>query len=159
MAPRSRMPRFEPCFDRNKLTELIVLLPLTYAALDTYAPWRRGEWPTKVRCMKDSRIVEGRKRGAGHGYTYTSGREADTIWMNPHMSSEGYWLVFVHENLHHAFPDATEHEINNVHVQHVYKTVFKRRMDPSWACKHGLGPPEPHIGDRGYVIGCDFSED
>lgn len=101
--------------------------------------------------MSHQRIVAGRARGAGHGMTYVQGPKNNTIWMNHYMSAEGYWLVFVHENLHHAFPDATEHELNNVLVPEVYARVFHNPMNRAWARKHGLGPPAPGIGDRGYV--------
>jgi hypothetical protein len=154
MAPRNRrFPTFDSCLDENKLIELIVLLPRTYEELDKYAPWLNGRWPTRVHCMTNARIIEGRKRGAGHGYTYNNGPQSNSIWLNPHMTAEGYWLVFVHENLHHAFPDATELEINNVHVPNIYRQVFRRPMNKAWAKRHGLGPPMCGIGDRGCVQG------
>lgn len=142
---------FDRCFDDCKIAELLGILPQTYAAMNKMAPWRKGKWPTKVRCMSNSKILDGRRRGAGHGYTYVQGEDTNGIWMNPHMTSEGYWLVFVHENLHHGFPDATEDELNNVLVPEVYKRVFGKPMNKAWARKHGLGPPQPGIGDRGYA--------
>ena len=92
--------QFDPCFDRDKIIRLSSVLPQTYAALDKMAAWRKGKWPTKIHCMTDSKIVEGRRRGAGHGFTYP-GRNA--IWMNHHMTLVGHWLVLVHENMHHAW--------------------------------------------------------
>lgn len=140
--------RFNNCFDPRVLDRLRPLLPDTYRCMNELAPWRRGRWPTRVHCMDEQSIIDGRSRGAGHGYTYKGSNE---IWMNHHMSLSGHWLVFVHENLHHAFPDATESELNNVLVPRVYKCVFDERMDKNWARKHGLGPPQPGIGDRGFV--------
>lgn len=138
------------CFDRDKLNELVVLLPRTYEELNALAPWLNGRWPTRVRCMTGREIFKARKRGAGHGYTYTQGADKNTIWLNPYMTAVGYWLVFVHENLHHAFPDATEAEINCVHLPNLYKKVFKERLDPDWARSQGIGSPVPGVGDRSY---------
>lgn len=142
---------FDTCFDECKIAEMSALLPATYVVLNELAPWRKGRWPKHVKCMSLERIVDGRKRGAGHGMTYIQGSQANTIWMNPHMSWEGYWLVFIHENLHHAFPDATEEELNNVLVPHVYQEVTGHKIHKAWARKHGLGPPQPGIGDRGFL--------
>src|SRR5262245_11111028 len=140
--------RFNSCFRPEVLRELKPTLPATYAALNELAPWRRGRWPTRVRCMDEAEIIDGRSRGAGHGYTRVSERG---IWMNHHMTLPGHWLVLVHENLHHAFPDATESELNNVLVPRVYERTSGRKMDTRWARRHGLGPPQPGIGDRGYA--------
>lgn len=143
--------RFEDgCFDERKVRALSKKLPETYAALDEMAEWRKGDWPSRVRCMSHSEIAEGRSRGAGHGFTYTRGRGSQTIWMNPYMSTEGYWLVFVHECLHHAWPDASEREINCVHLPQIYERVWGKRLDPDWARKHGIGAPAPMVGDRSY---------
>jgi len=142
--------KFDPCFDPEKLTSLRSTLPKTYKALDKKAPWMRGRWPRRVKCMTDKRIVEGRERGAGHGFTFTRGRGSDTIWMNPHMTDWGHWLVFVHENLHHAYPDATEQELNCTHLPDMFKRVFNKRLDPEFARRHGVGSPVPGVGDRSY---------
>lgn len=138
---------FDTCFPPKKVSELAALLPETYQALNELAPWRKGKWPVHVRCLSNKRIVEGRSRGAGHGMTYVEGNE---IWLNPHMTLPGYWLVFVHENLHHAFPDATEDELNKVLLPEVYRLTFGEKLDMEWAKKHGVGPPCPW-GDRGFV--------
>lgn len=140
--------RFDSCFSCRQVEALAWILDSTYAALDAYANWVGNRWPNRVRCMAKTDIVGGRKRGAGHGYTYLKQRE---IWLNPHMSELGLWLVFIHENLHHAFPDATENELNNVHVPEVFKIVTGKKLNMDVARAHGLGPPEPGIGDRGYA--------
>lgn len=140
--------RFDPCFSCSQIDELSEVLDETYAALDSYAPWRNGRWPTRIRCMLKRDIIRGRRRGAGHGYTYLRQGE---IWLNPYMTTFGLWLVLIHENLHHAFPDATEDELNNVHVPNVYKICTGKKLDMKLARAHGLGPPQPGIGDRGYV--------
>lgn len=138
---------FDPCFPKDKVVKLSATLPKTYHELDKMCPWRKGKWPTRVRCMNDGKISSMRKHGAGHGYTYPRGRE---IWMNPYMTQTGYWLVFVHENLHHGYPDATEAEINCVHLPRVFKAVFGKTLDPDYARRHGVGSPVPGVGDRSY---------
>lgn len=138
------------CFDPDKIDWLITTLPKTFAVLNKKAPWMRGKWPRYVKCMSTKRIVEGRARGAGHGMTYVRGRGSNTIWMNPHMTEWGYWLVFVHENLHHAYPDATEQELNCEHLPDVFKHVFNKRYDHEWARKNGVGSPVPGVGDRSF---------
>ena len=140
--------KFNNCFSPAVLAELEPLLPATYACMDQLAPWRRGRWPTRIHCMDEREIVDGRRRGAGHGYTYP--RE-NGVWLNHHMTVPGHWIVLVHENLHHAFLDATESELNNVLVPRVFECTFGRKMDRAWARRHGLGPPQPGIGDRGFV--------
>lgn len=139
--------QFDPCFDQQKLAELAPHLPATYSVMNEMAPFRRGRWPTRVHCMSHSKIIDGRKRGAGHGYTYPG---EDGIWINPTMTVQGHWLVLVHENFHHAWPDATEQEINCRLVPEVYKRVFGKRLDPEWARRHGLGSPVPGVGDRSF---------
>lgn len=141
--------RFDDCFDREQVKEVARRLPATYRALNELAPWRKDKWPRRVRCMTEKEIINGRKRGAGHGYTY--GGDSKSIWLNPHMNTLGLWLVFIHENLHHAFPDATEHELNNVLVPWVYRKVTGKTFPKDKARKAGIGPPEPGIGDRGYL--------
>jgi hypothetical protein len=138
---------FDPCFPQDKIVKLSATLPKTYHELDKACPWRRGKWPRQVHCMTDSKIASMRKHGAGHGYTYPRG---NAIWMNHYMTQTGYWLVFVHENLHHGYPDATEAEINCVHLPRVYRAVFGRTLDPDFARRHGVGSPVPGVGDRSY---------
>lgn len=144
------VPKFDQCLDQEKVRWLISTLPKTYRVLNEKAPWMKGRWPRHVKCMSSERIVEGRARGAGHGYTFSRGRHADTIWLNPHMTRSGYWLVFVHENLHHAYPDATEPELNCEHLPDIFERVFNKRYDHEWARQHGVGSPVPGVGDRSF---------
>jgi len=147
---------FDDCFTSaanvHKLERVARLLPQTYLVMDGLAPWRNGKWPTRVRCMTKTKIIQGRSRGAGHGYTYVEGQHGGKeIWLNPYMTWEGYWIVLIHENMHHAFPDASEDEINNALVPQVVEAVLRKSKPKEWYRKHGLGPPQPGIGDRGYV--------
>ena len=138
---------FDSCFDPAKLAEIAPLLPATYGAMNSMAPFRKGKWPTQIHCMSHSKIIAGRKRGAGHGYTYPG---EDGIWINPTMTVAGHWLVFVHENFHHAWPDATEEEINCRLVPQAYQMVFGKKLNPEWARSQGLGSPVPGVGDRSF---------
>ena len=143
---------FDECFKTpanvRKLEKMAELLPATYVAMNELTRWRHGRWPSRIHCMSRERIIEGRSRGAGHGYTYVGDND---IWLNPHMTWQGYWIVLVHESMHHAFPDATEDEINNKLVPEIVERVLGHKKSAAWYRKHGLGPPEPGIGDRGYV--------
>lgn len=155
MAGRTYTLHFDGCFHSaanvRKLRRVAKYLPQTYLVLDELAPWRNGKWPTRVRCMSKQRIVEGRSKGAGHGFTYVEGQHGGKeIFLNPFMTWEGYLIVLIHENMHHAFPDASESEINNVLVPEVVTQVLGPK-DSEWYRRHGLGPPQPGIGDRGYV--------
>jgi hypothetical protein len=141
---------FDSCFDQKKIDWLLPNLPPMYDVLNELASWRKGKWPTRIKCMSDKRIIQGRRRGAGHGFTFTRGRDKNTIWMNPHMTEWGHFLVFSHENLHHAFPDATEDELNCTHLPYVFKRVFNTRYDHDWARSHGVGSPVAGVGDRSY---------
>lgn len=142
---------FDPCLDQRKVEWLITTLPATYDVLNELAEWRKGKWPRHIRCMSQPRILEGRKKGAGHGYTFTRGRDSNSIWLNPYLTTQGYWLVFTHENLHHAFPDATEAELNCAQLPYVFKEVFRKRWPGhKWAREHGVGSPVAGVGDRSF---------
>lgn len=138
---------FDPCFDQKKIIKISAHLPQTYAELNRLAPFRNGRWPTKIHCMSDSKVIEGRMRGAGHGYTYPG---KNGIWMNHNMTTTGYWLVLVHESLHHAWPDATEKELNCRYVPRIYEAVFGKVLTPEFGRRHGLGSPLPGMGDRSF---------
>ena len=145
-----RFPQFDRCLDQEKVAWLKSTLPKTLKVLNTKAPWMRGRWPRHVKCMSTKRIIEGRSRGAGHGMTYVRGRGSDSIWINKHMTAWGHWLVFTHEFLHHAYPDATEGELNCEHLGDVFERVFKKRYDHEWARKNGVGSPVANVGDRSF---------
>jgi hypothetical protein len=139
--------RFAPCFDARKVAAIAEVLPDTFDAFHEIAPWVE-DWPDRIECMSDRQIVDGRSRGAGHGQ-YSP--DEKRIWVNPYMTAFGIWLNILHENMHHAFPDATEQEINGVLVPWVYERVTGEKLDRDLARLHGVGPPVPGIGDRGYI--------
>lgn len=140
--------RFDPCFDRAKVIKISPYLPGVYAELNRRAKWRRGKWPTQIKCMTHDKIVSARTAGAGHGYVYPASAKA--IWMNPFMTPQGLLLVLIHENCHVAWPDMTEDEINCSMLPDIWKVVVGKRLDPAWARRHGVGGPQKGIGDRSY---------
>jgi hypothetical protein len=139
---------FDECFDEKKVLWVAKYLPAVYATLDEFAPWRRGKWPAKIKCMTDTEIFDGRRRGAGHGYVYPESAEA--IFMNPFMSREGHLLVLIHECIHVGWSDMTEQELNCSMLPRIWKRVTGKKLDPDWARGHGIGAPAPGIGDRSY---------
>jgi len=149
MASRYPELTFDPCLDQQKVEWLITTLPATYDSLNKLAPWMKGKWPKRVRCMSNKEIVSGRQRGAGHGFTRV-GERRPSIWLNPHLSQPGYWLVFTHECLHHGFDDGSEGELNCVLLPHVFREVFGKKLDPEWARRHGVGSRTPNYRDRSF---------
>lgn len=139
---------FDRCFDRRKIIQISPYLPAVYAELNRRAPWRRGRWPSRIRCMTHAQILQGREKGAGHGFVFPH-KPSDGIFMNPLMSPQGYLLVLIHENCHVGWPDMSEDEINCVMLGSIWKSVTGKKLDPAWARKHGVGAPAPY-GDRSY---------
>lgn len=141
--------QFDSCFDRQKVIKASAFLPAAYGVLNELAPWAKNRWPKHVHCMSHSQIVDGRSRGAGHGFVYPK-HPRDGIFMNAHMTWQGYLLVLIHENCHVAWPDMTEEEINCRMLPEIWKRVTGKKLEPGWARKHGVGSPEPGVGDRSY---------
>jgi hypothetical protein len=53
--------------------------------------------------------------------------------------------------MHHAFPDASETEINQVLVPWLAEEITGEKLDLELARLHGLGPPVDGIAGRGYA--------
>lgn len=138
---------FDECFSDEKIRKIEPYLPRTYEVFHKLAPWIH-DWPSHIQCMPVKHIIRGRKHGAGHGM-YTS--PMATIHINPHMSPFGIWLNLLHENMHHAYPDASETEINQVLVPWLAKKITGEKLDLDLARLHGLGPPVEGIRGRGYA--------
>lgn len=138
---------FARCFPESSIAEIAELLPETYDAMRELAPWVRS-WPKHIECMPDDHILDGRRRGAGHGQ-YSP--DLKRIWINPYMTPYGIWLNLIHENMHHAFPDASEVEINNLLVPYIAEEVLGYPIDLDEARLHGLGPAVKGIPGRGYA--------
>ena len=140
---------FDSCFPREKVIKISPYLPLVYGELNRLAKWRKGKWPTRVHCMSHSEVINGRSKGAGHGYVRPA-RPSDGIFMNAHMTPQGYLLVLIHENCHVGWPDMTEDEINCKTLPHIWKKVTGKKLTPEYARRYGVGSPAPGVGDRSY---------
>ena len=83
--------------------------------------------------MTKEEIEEGKKVGAGHGLYIPP----NLIKINAEMPSELIFLNFIHENIHHAFPDLHEKAVD------ILTAYVGCQFD---------------IGRRIYGKGCDFLE-
>lgn len=138
---------FDRCFDPRKLEAIAQFLPDVFAVMQEMAPWYRT-WPSRVECMPDKDILAGRKRGAGHGqYSPSENR----VWVSPYMDPIGILGNIIHEFGHAIWPDATEHELNNLIVPHVLEQVFGYKIDVDCLRMHGLGPIVNGLSGRGYA--------
>jgi hypothetical protein len=137
---------FAPCFPEATIRQLAPLILPTFEVLSKMAPWRK--WVTYIECMDDRTIIKGRRGGAGHGQFSP---DEDRVWVNPYMSFQGVWLNIIHEQLHGAYPDASEMELNNLLVPYVARQVLGYKIDLDEARLHGLGPAVKGIPGRGYA--------
>lgn len=85
------------------------LVRCVYREIEQIAGRRVLDWPRRIECMTLREIREGRKHGAGHGLYIRRGRR---IKINSTMPARDVLLNVIHENLHHAMPDATETEVD-----------------------------------------------
>ena len=138
---------FAPCFPEATIRQLAPYIPALLEALHDLAPWMRT-WPTYIECMSNRTILDGRRRGAGHGQ-YSP--DENRVWVNKYMSAYGILLNIAHEFCHAAFEDASEIEINNLLVPALMKQVFGHPIDLDQARLHGLGPAVKGIPGRGYA--------
>lgn len=113
--------RFDVCFDKDKIDEYRPLIPETYQVMEELAG-RSVKWPNRIECMTPEQIREGRRFGAGHGLYLISQRR---IFVNASMSARNIFLNFIHENLHHALPSASERKIDRLTPQ-VYHRVRRQ---------------------------------
>ena len=64
-----------------------------------------SDYPTTIECLTEKEIEYYRREyGAGHGLYVAP----NLVKINPNMSKEGILLNFIHENIHHALPNASE---------------------------------------------------
>lgn len=68
------------------------------------------ELPQKIDCMTMEDIQEGEKCGGGHGEYIAP----DTIKINPLMDNLGILLNYIHENIHHVLPGASENLVDHL---------------------------------------------
>jgi hypothetical protein len=88
--------------DKAKITEFDHLIDDAYQVMEELVGGA-VEWPTQVEAMTDLEITNDESLGGGHG-RYND----ELIKINPHMKPFTIFYNFIHENLHHALPDASE---------------------------------------------------
>ena len=103
------MVRFKECFPTSKISEIEGRIPAAkkfiLGLLDEPA-----ELIDDIECMSDAEIEEGLRLGGGHGLYL----EPKTIKINPHMSSVAILLNYIHENIHHVLPEASENLVDHL---------------------------------------------
>lgn len=100
------MVTFSRCFDRKKIDYFRRFIPKTYRVMEDMAG-HRPDWPTRIECMTAAET----RQGPGHGL-YDP--DEQRIAINASMSPLAIYLNFIHENLHHALPYASEAEVDRL---------------------------------------------
>jgi hypothetical protein len=102
---------FSKCFlevekGEEKLNYVAKLLPKAVSEIKRLAKKdpRKFQLPEFIDCMSPDEIIEGQSVGGGHG----SYEPPNIVKINPNMSGELIYLNYVHENLHHVFPELSE---------------------------------------------------
>lgn len=111
-------PTFSKKFCRSDIDRFRRFIPKTYRTMEKLAEIREGKpvrirWPDHIEAMTPGEVRKGRRSGKGHGLYFP---ETRTVKINPGMNWLHIYLNFIHENLHHAIPKATEKEINRILV-------------------------------------------
>jgi len=120
---------FCECFDEEKIKPFEHHIPQVYEEIEKLTNKRIKSFPDLVQCLTEEEIEEYSKIGGGHGlYQYP-----DTVKINPNMDSEMIFLNFIHENIHHAMPQAEEKVVDiltlfiackfNIGDKHTCKTL------------------------------------
>ena len=118
---RNDVVEFDTCFPKEKIEKIQdkVLESQKYIKMLAREEVELPQW---IECMSEEEIREGEKVGAGHGMY----RFPDTIKINPHMSSQGILLNYIHENVHHVSPDASENLVDHLTDLIAYQMELKR---------------------------------
>lgn len=132
------MVSFARCFDRAKIDQFRSLIPKTYRVMEQMVGYEPS-WPSRIECMTPEQIRAGRLEGAGHGL-YDP--EEQRIAINASMSQLAIYLNFIHENLHHALPDASEKQIDRL-VPVVYERVTGTAVSASESEPMNANPMAP----------------
>lgn len=106
--PKKSNLKISSCFSQRQIELLKYYAIKTYDEINKIRKGDITDFPKRIECMTIKEIEEGRKRGGGHGIYYPK----DLIKINKSMSDKGILLNFVHENLHHAFPELEEMAID-----------------------------------------------
>ncbi|KKL09148.1 hypothetical protein LCGC14_2568750, partial [marine sediment metagenome] len=82
--------------------------------IERVAGCRVADWPDRIQCMTAVEIREGLARGGGHGLyvRYTDG--SCDLKINASMSSHAILANFIHENIHHAMPEASARDVDRL---------------------------------------------
>ena len=120
---------FDRAFPRRKLDAIAETLAACYVAMEELVG-RRVRWPATIEAMTEAEVRDGRRVGKGHGLYYPGSRR---IKVDARMSARDILLNVVHENLHHAFPRATDEEINFEILPRVWRAATGQPMPRRWA--------------------------
>jgi len=99
---------FSACFSKEKIDSFKNKIPLVYKEIRKLRQGKISAFPSKIECMTNAEIKEGKELGGGHGLYILPAR----IKINRSMSSEGIFMNFIHENLHYALPELQEKGID-----------------------------------------------
>jgi len=111
---------FDPCFNPAKIRKIESRIPVAQVNVRELVKIK-VELPGRIECLSDEEIAFYAKRDGGHGL-YADG----TIRLNPHMTSRGILLNYIHENIHHVLPDASENLVDHLTDLIAYQTALKR---------------------------------
>lgn len=112
---------FDDCFDEEKVKEISrQIIKVNEKILDLAR--EPIELPKTIECMSEKEIAEGLKVGGGHGLFIAP----ETIKINPHMSSIGIMLNYIHENIHYVLPDASENLVDHLTDLVAYQLKLNR---------------------------------
>ncbi len=103
------MVEFGSCFSKEKIEKIAPKVEEAQKYIKMLAR-EDVELPQRIDCMTVEDIKEGEKLGGGHG-EYIS---PDTIKINPFMDDLGILLNYIHENIHHVLPDASENLVDHL---------------------------------------------
>lgn len=118
---RNDAVEFDTCFPKEKIEKIQDKALESHKYIKMLSR-EEVELPPWVECMSEEEIREGEKVGAGHGmYCFP-----DTIKINPRMSSQGILLNYIHENVHHVAPWASENLVDHLTDLIAYQMDLKR---------------------------------
>lgn len=103
------MVEFGACFPKDKIDRITdkVMESQRYIKMLTSTDI---DLPQRIDCMTIEDIKEGERLGGGHGEYIAPG----TIKINPFMDDTGILLNYIHENIHHVLPNASENLVDHL---------------------------------------------
>lgn len=112
---------FDPCFSREKIERIRDVVSESFNYIKMLSKGDE-ELPRRVECMTMEESQEGEKKGAGHGLYISPG----TIKINPHMSEGAILCNYIHENIHHVLPGASENLVDHLTDLVAFQMNLKR---------------------------------